>query len=72
MKDGITLLGFVAQEGRLELVRCLLSELGADINKTGKIGAKPPYYTVEAGHIDVVRCLVEKHGADVKQAAHSS
>jgi ankyrin repeat protein len=69
--DGLTLLHMSALDGHLDLVRCLILEFGADVNKRGLRGATPLYCAAQNGHIDVVRYLVEKHGADVNQATHN-
>jgi hypothetical protein len=57
-----------ALDGHLDLVRCLILEFAADVNKRGLRGATPLYCAAQNGHLDVVRYLVEEHGADVNQA----
>jgi ankyrin repeat protein len=56
-----------ALDGHVDLVRFLILEFAADVNKGGKRGATPLYGAAQNGHLDVVRFLVE-HGADVNQA----
>jgi ankyrin repeat protein len=66
-EDGLMLLHWSALEGRLDMVRCLLLELGAVVNKGGQRGSTPLYCAAQNGHLEVVRFLVE-YGADVDQA----
>jgi hypothetical protein len=66
-KDGCTALYVAAQEGRLEMVRCLL-DFGADVNQTVIDGSTPLMVAAERLHHTVVRCLL-KHGADPQATA---
>jgi ankyrin repeat protein len=50
------------------VVRCLVPELGADVNKANNRGATPVWIAAQEGHEAVVRCLVAELGADVNQA----
>jgi ankyrin repeat protein len=75
LRDGSTLLHALllvsAMGGHLDVVRCLLLEFGADVNKSnsGIRGGTPLYCAVQNGRLDVIRCLV-KHGADLNRATH--
>jgi ankyrin repeat protein len=55
--------------GRLDLVRFLVEELGADVNDRGPMGFTPLYAAAERGHIAIVVCLVKELGAHVDLAA---
>jgi hypothetical protein len=58
-----------AEKGRLEVVRCLVQQMGANVNRTTLNGATILMYIVmkQWGNSAVVQCLVEL-GADVNQA----
>jgi ankyrin repeat protein len=51
----------------LDVVRCLISELGAEVHDLDN-GCPPLYIAAQKGHTDVVRCLVKEFGADMYQA----
>jgi ankyrin repeat protein len=57
-----------AANGRLDLLRLLVKELGADFNEATHDGATPLYVAAQNGHLDVVRCLVRELGVDINQA----
>jgi ankyrin repeat protein len=64
-KYGVTSLYFAAQEGQLDAVKCLVTELGADVNKSStKTGRMPMMLAARNEHIDVLECLLEL-GADI-------
>jgi hypothetical protein len=59
-----------ANAASVEVLRCLVQDLGADVNGANQDGATPLYIAAERGHLAVVRCLVKELGADVNQAAN--
>jgi hypothetical protein len=52
-------------KGHLELVRCLVNELGADVNQADDKGCTPLMIATLRKHVDVVRWLV-KAGANTQ------
>jgi hypothetical protein len=54
--------------GDLEVVICLVRELGADVNQTTSIGVTPLYIAAQKGYLPVVQCLVNELGAHVDQS----
>jgi hypothetical protein len=50
------------------MVRCLVKELGADVNQADHEGDTPLYLAALEGKMDILRCLVREFGADVSQA----
>jgi ankyrin repeat protein len=62
--NGATALYLAAQEGKICVARCLVKELGADVNKTRqRDGATSFFIAALKGHLAMVRCLVEELGA---------
>jgi ankyrin repeat protein len=59
-----------AENGQVDLVRLLVKELGADVNKAASDGYTPLFVAVQEGHVAVIQCLVEELGADVNQAVN--
>jgi ankyrin repeat protein len=59
-----------AQLGHLAIVRCLVAELGVDVNQADKEGYTPLFIAAANGHLAVVRCLIKELGADVNQAMY--
>jgi ankyrin repeat protein len=57
-----------AQHSRTAVARCLVKELGADVDKTSQEDATPLYIAVQEGHLEVSGCLVKELGADVNKA----
>ncbi|GMF38971.1 unnamed protein product [Phytophthora fragariaefolia] len=55
----------VAQNGRLDIARFLVEEVGVDVNDKDFIGMTALGVAAEKGHLDIVRFLAEEHGADV-------
>jgi ankyrin repeat protein len=53
--------------GRLDLVRLLVKELGAGVKKAGHDGCTPSFVAAQEGHLAVIRCLVKELGADVNR-----
>jgi hypothetical protein len=53
---------------KLDVVRCLVKDLGADINQVMQDGATPLCIAAQSGNVDMVRCLMTELGADVNQA----
>jgi ankyrin repeat protein len=58
-----------AQKNDLNMVTCLIKELGADINKADFTGYSPLKAAVQEGNIEAVR-LLRKIGADVKTGSN--
>jgi ankyrin repeat protein len=54
-------------EGRVDMVHCLVNELGADVNQAIEEGDTPVFVAVFWGNVALVRWLVEDHGANVNQ-----
>jgi ankyrin repeat protein len=68
-QDGITALSLAAQEGNLDMLRCLATELGANnVNQASPDGFTPLDTAALKGRLAVVRYLVEELGADVNHA----
>jgi ankyrin repeat protein len=59
---------YAAGLGKLDVVRCLVRENGADVNQSEYEGASFLCIAAHEGHLDVVCCLVNEYGADVNQA----
>ena len=56
-----------ARCNHVDVVRCLVSELGADVNKTDRYGWTPCHGAARHNHVDVVRCLVSELAADANK-----
>jgi hypothetical protein len=53
-----------------DILRCLVKELGADVNGARlSDGATPLYVAAQTGNLALAQCLVEELGADVNQEA---
>ena len=52
----------------MAVIRCLVNELGADVNQATQDGSTAVHITSTKGNLAVVRCLVKDFGADVNQA----
>jgi ankyrin repeat protein len=50
------------------IVRYLIEEHGADINRAADGGRTPLFAAAHNGHVNLVRCMVEELGADVNNA----
>jgi hypothetical protein len=50
------------------MVRCLVKEPGADVNKASHAGNTPLCMAAQKGHLEVVRCVIKELGADVNQS----
>jgi ankyrin repeat protein len=66
---GYTPLLFAVEKGNLAAMRCLVKELGADVNQRAHRGATPLHVAVELeeGLLDALQCLAKELGADVNQ-----
>jgi ankyrin repeat protein len=60
------LLAFAAVFCSLYVVRCLVKDLGANVEEWLE-GCTPLYAAASKGHVDVVKCLVKEFGADMYQ-----
>ena len=56
------------ENGHEEVVRVLVEEGGADIDKPDNDGYTPCHVVAQNGHVDVVR-LLHEYGADIHKAA---
>jgi ankyrin repeat protein len=70
MHDGTTPLHIAVEKGYLAIVRCLVKELGADVNKARPDGATPLMVAARFEHADVVTFPV-KYGANLQVAVPS-
>jgi hypothetical protein len=57
-KNGAAALYLVAQEGKICVARCLVNELGADIDQAANNGVTP-FVAAQEGNLDAVRCVVK-------------
>jgi ankyrin repeat protein len=60
-------LSCAAGEGMLEVVRFLIKEAGADVDRVRDDGMTALTLAAQQGHVTVLRCLVKEFGADVHQ-----
>jgi ankyrin repeat protein len=65
-------LHFAAQLGNVDMVLCLVHELGADVNRPDNWGRSPLFIAAHVGNLDVVLCLVKELGAGVNQSTRRS
>jgi ankyrin repeat protein len=71
MHDDGTPLIVAAHHGSLAIVKCLVRELGADVNLAALDGATPLYIAAQDGHLAIVQFLVGELGTDsTKQDMH--
>jgi ankyrin repeat protein len=66
----VTPLYIAAEKGHVAVVRCLVKELGADVNQAANDGTTPLYFAAAKGDLAVAQLLVEELGADVNQGLH--
>lgn len=55
-----------------DILRCLVKDLGADVNGIEKDGATASYFAAQNAHLASVRCLVNELGANVHQMVHTN
>ena len=70
IKDGWTPLLIAAQQGHLEVVRCLIEEGKVNVNQALTTGETPLHVAVQNSHEAVVKLLIES-GAVVNQQANN-
>jgi hypothetical protein len=61
-----------AQKGHMAVMRCMVMELGYDVNTSNRIGATPCFVAAQHGNLAVLKCLVKELGADINITAHGS
>jgi ankyrin repeat protein len=71
LTDGATPLFIAAHIGNLAFVQCLVTQLGAYVDKAAPDGATPLIIAAQMGHLVVVRYLAKELGADVNQGSNS-
>jgi hypothetical protein len=54
--------------GKIAVVRFLIEELGANVNRIDSDGLAPLHHATVNAHLDVIRMLVNEFGANVDQA----
>jgi hypothetical protein len=59
-----------AKHGRLDVARCIVNELGADVNHQDSKESTASYFAAALGNLDVMRCLVREFGVDINRANH--
>jgi hypothetical protein len=71
--DGITAFLVATTQGLLDVLRCLVNELGVDVNQAAQFGTPSTALVIAAkfGRLDVVQCLAKELGADVNQATEN-
>jgi ankyrin repeat protein len=57
---------------KIDVMRCLVHELGADANQMIEDGLTPLIAAIQEGNLDAMRCLVTELGADVNLAVPDS
>lgn len=60
-------LSIAIELGHLDVLRCLVSDLGADLNQIHASGLTPLHFAAGVNSLKVIRCLVTEYGADVNQ-----
>jgi ankyrin repeat protein len=55
----------------VDVARCLVQELEADVNQADEHGNSPLFVAAAEGSLAVVQCLVKELGADVNQAVNN-
>jgi len=50
------------------VMRLLIDEQGADVERPDQLGKTPLMFACSAGHVDVVRLLIDENGADMQKA----
>jgi ankyrin repeat protein len=55
------------ETGDIDIARCLVNELGADVNKADEQGSTPLYIALQLGNLEMMRCLVKELGADARR-----
>jgi ankyrin repeat protein len=59
---------YAAEYARLDVLRCLVKDLHADVNGANVSGFTPLYIAAHLSNMDLLLCLVRELGADVNQA----
>jgi ankyrin repeat protein len=55
--------------GNVAVMRCLVKQLGADVNQMTKVYGRPLMVAADNGRLDIMRCLVNEFGVDVNQTS---
>jgi hypothetical protein len=55
------------KDGKVDLMRCLVNDLGADVNQAREDGASFLHIAPQIGNVDLIRCITLVFGADVNQ-----
>jgi ankyrin repeat protein len=68
--SSLTPLNNASFDGNVELMRCLVKGLGADVNQlpSGNSGRTPLFLAAQEGHLAAVLCLVKELGADINKS----
>jgi hypothetical protein len=53
--------------GNVAEVRCLIKELGADVNRPDENGVSPVFYAAMKGQLTALLCLIQDFGADANR-----
>jgi hypothetical protein len=69
LSSAMPLIEFTFSGMSLDMYRCLVKDLGADVNGAQQNdGGTPLFVAAQNGHLALVKCLVKELGADVNQA----
>ena len=75
-RRGVTFSGqplcIAVAHGSPDVVRCMVQELGADVNSRNEDGFTPFFTGVQEGRLAGLQCLVNELGADINQASSSA
>jgi ankyrin repeat protein len=69
--QGLIALHIASVSGNLDIVRCLLNVLDADISQEDRSGLTATLYAASTGQLGIMRCLVREFGADINHTGHN-